>query len=88
MDQQQNQSPKQGFSLSSVTDVLVKILPIIAIVFLVLAVVAFMYYTIRGITAGSFTGFLNGLANAVSACASNVFMASVLAVLYKIGSKK
>ena len=47
-----------------------------------------MYYTIRGITAGSFTGFLNGLANAVSACASNVFMAAVLAALYKIGSKK
>ena len=84
----QNQQQNQPNSLSKITDIVIKILPLIAIVFAVLAVVAFFFYTIKGFTAGSFGGFLNGFANAVSACMSNVFMAAVLFALNKIVSKK
>lgn len=100
MDQQnQQQTPQQqpvqqapATSKFNVVDILVKILPILTVVFLVIAAVALLYNFILGIVAWAQTGrfiqfLISGIQPAVARCGFNVFAAAILAALCKIIKK-
>ena len=93
MDQQnQQQTPQQPVKPSfNLVDLLVKIIPVLVILFAVLAGVAFLYYFIMGIVDwaryDAFTQFVDGIATGVARCGFNVFFAAVLAALSKIIKK-
>lgn len=84
-----NQQPKKN--LSGFTGFIVKALPVLCIVFLSLAAVAFLYYFIEGvanaITFRTFGPLLTGFVGAITRLAFNVFIAAVLAALHKIATK-
>ncbi|MBE6529970.1 MAG: hypothetical protein E7680_05170 [Ruminococcaceae bacterium] len=82
---QQNQTPaKTSFGI---TGILVKLLPILVIVFLALGVLAFVYYSISGIVsaarADDFGWFLDGVVSGIQRLGFNLFAAAVLAGISK-----
>lgn len=88
MDQNNNNS--KNF-LNTLSDLLVKFLPIIIAVCVALGAVAFLYYVIMGVVnvigGAGFRSIITGFANGISACASHVVFATILAVLKKILEK-
>lgn len=84
MDQQNQQPQKTSFGI---TDIIVKLLPILSIVFLALGVLAFGYYFISGIVAaaqaGNFGWFLDGVVSGIQRLGFNLFAAAVLAGISK-----
>ena len=94
MDQQTQQQPVQQpvqpapAEKLNVVDIIVKILPILVIVFLGLAALALIYNFIFGIIAWAQTGrfiqfIVSGIEPAVQRCGFNVFAAAVLAGINK-----
>lgn len=76
----------------NITGLIAKALPILAIVFLGLAVLGFLYFFIMGIVNAvnysSFGAFLDGVATGITRIGFNVFAAAVLAGIAKLIEKK
>lgn len=98
MDQQNQQQtvhpaqPAPATAKFNVVDIIVKILPVLTIVFIVLAAVSLLYNFILGIVAWAQTGrfiqfIVSGIEPAVQRCGFNVFAAAILAALGKIIKK-
>ena len=85
---QQNQKPVKSFNF---TDLIVKFLPILALVFVVLAVLGLLYGFLIGIINAvqysSFGLFLDGVATGIQRLGFNIFAAAVLAALSKMVGK-
>ncbi len=88
MDQQNQQPAKMNFN---VTGLIVKALPILAVVFLALAVLGLLYGFISGIVNAvqysSFLAFVDGFANGIIRLGFNLFAAAVLSALHKLVTK-
>ena len=89
MDQQNQQPAKSSFNI---TDLIVKALPVLTIVFIALAVLGFFYGFLMGIINAaqysSFGLFLDGVALGFQRLGFNVFAAAVLAGISKLIGKK
>lgn len=84
MDQQNQQPAKSSLGI---TNLIVKLLPILSVVFLVLGALAFGYYFISGIIsaakADNFGWFLDGVVSGIQRLGFNLFAAAVLAGISK-----
>lgn len=89
MDQQNQQPAKSSFDI---VGTIVKILPILSIVFAVLAVLGFLFNFVTGIidaiAYSNFWAFVDGVASGVMRVGFNVFAAAVLAGIAKLIAKK
>lgn len=89
MDQENQQSVKTP---SGITNIIVKLLPILSLVFVIFAVLAFVYYFISGIIAAAkvdnFSWFIDGIVTGIQRLGFNVFAAAVLAGIAKLIGKK
>ena len=86
---QNNNNPKN--ILNALPDLLIKFLPIIIAVCVALAAISFLFYFVSGVISflggAGFRVIINGFANGISACASHIVFATILAVLKKIMEK-
>lgn len=78
--------------LGAIVNLIVKILPILALVFVGIAATSMLYYFIGALVNsfglyGSFGGFITYLASGFSAAAKYVFYAAIVAGIYKIANK-
>ncbi len=89
MDQQNQQPAKSSFDI---VGTIVKILPILSIVFAALAVLGFLFNFVTGIidaiAYSNFWAFVDGLASGIMRVGFNVFAAAVLAGIAKLIAKK
>ena len=78
--------------LGAIVNLIVKILPILALVFVGIAATSMLYYFIGALANlfglyGSFGSFITYLAGGFSATAKYVFYAAIVAGIYKIANK-
>ena len=83
---------KQGNGLNGLVDLIIKLLPILTIVFLGIGATAFLYYFIMGIVdsvgwGASGMNIIYGIRNGIASVAQYAFYAAVTAVLSKLLKK-
>ncbi len=90
--QNQPAPKKEGNALESIVNIVIKILPILIIVFVGIGATSLLYNFILGIVNsigyyGSLGSFISGIANGIAALARYCFYAVVTAGIYKIIKK-
>ncbi|MBQ5837581.1 MAG: hypothetical protein IIW39_02800 [Clostridia bacterium] len=83
---------KQGAGLNGLVDFIVKLLPILTLIFLCVGAAAFLYYFVMGIAdsigfGASFRNFFVGIKNGIASVAQYSFYAAITAVLSKLLKK-
>ncbi len=97
MNQNYNQAPNnqpapKAKGLDAIVNIVIKMLPILILVFAGIGATSLLYYFIVGVVNsfgyyGSFGSFISGIANGLSSVAKYCFYAAVTAGIYKLIKK-